>query len=40
MSEQELQAEIEKLRADNEKLKNSVCGESLKVSEKGTGLSL
>jgi len=36
MSEQELQAEIERLRAENEKLKNkSVRGLSLKVSEKG-----
>ena len=36
MSEQELQAEIERLHAENEKLKNKgVRGLSLKVSEKG-----
>ena len=36
MSEQELQAEIDRLRAENEKLKNKgVRGLSLKVSEKG-----
>ena len=40
MSEQELQAEIERLRVENEKLKNKgVRGLSLKVSEKG-GVSL
>ncbi len=36
MSEQELQSEIERLRAENEKLKNKgVRRLSLKVSEKG-----
>jgi hypothetical protein len=40
MSDEELKAEIERLRAENEKLKNKgVRGLSLKVSEKG-GLSL
>ena len=39
-SEQELQAEIERLRAENESLKKPVRGQmSLKVSEKG-GLSV
>ncbi len=36
MSEEDLKAEIEKLRAENDQLKNkSVRGLSLKVSEKG-----
>ena len=36
MSEEVLQAEIERLRAENEKLKNKgVRGLSIKVSEKG-----
>ena len=40
MSEEDLRAELERLRAENNKLKNkSVRGLSLKVSEKG-GLSL
>jgi hypothetical protein len=40
MSDEDLKAEIERLRAENDKLKNkSVRGLSLKVSEKG-GLSL
>ncbi len=40
MSDEDLKAEIERLRAENEKLKNKgVRGLSLKVSEKG-GLSL
>lgn len=40
MSDDDLKAEIEKLRAENEQLKNkSVRGLSLKVSEKG-GVSL
>jgi hypothetical protein len=40
MSDEELKAEIERLRAENEKLKNKgVRGLSLKVSEKG-GVSL
>jgi hypothetical protein len=40
MSEEDLKAELERLRAENEKLKNKgVRGLSLKVSEKG-GLSL
>lgn len=40
MSDQDLKAEIERLRAENEKLKNKgVRGLSLKVSEKG-GVSL
>jgi hypothetical protein len=40
MSDDDLKAEIERLRAENEKLKNKgVRGLSLKVSEKG-GLSL
>jgi hypothetical protein len=40
MADEELKAEIERLRAENEKLKNKgVRGLSLKVSEKG-GLSL
>jgi len=39
-SEQELQAELEKLRAENERLKKPARGQmSLKVSEKG-GLSV
>jgi hypothetical protein len=39
-SEEELKAEIERLRAENEKLKKPVRGQmSLKVSEKG-GLSV
>jgi hypothetical protein len=40
MTDEDLKAEIERLRAENEKLKNKgVRGLSLKVSEKG-GLSL
>jgi hypothetical protein len=40
MSDEDLKAEIERLRAENDKLKNKgVRGLSLKVSEKG-GLSL
>ena len=40
MSDEELRAELERLRAENEKLKNKgVRGLSLKVSEKG-GVSL
>jgi hypothetical protein len=40
MSDEDLKAEIARLRAENDKLKNkSVRGVSLKVSEKG-GLSL
>ena len=40
MSDEDLRAEIERLRAENDKLKNkSVRGLSLKVSEKG-GVSL
>ncbi len=40
MSDEELKAEIERLRAENDKLKNKgVRGLSLKVSEKG-GVSL
>jgi hypothetical protein len=40
MSDEDLKAEIERLRAENEKLKNKgVRGLSLKVSEKG-GVSL
>ena len=40
MSEEDLKAELERLRAENERLKNkSVRGLSLKVSEKG-GVSL
>jgi hypothetical protein len=40
MSEEDLKAELERLRAENDKLKNKgVRGLSLKVSEKG-GLSL
>jgi hypothetical protein len=40
MSDEDLKAEIERLRAENDKLKSkSVRGVSLKVSEKG-GLSL
>ena len=40
MSDEDLKAEIERLRAENDKLKNkSVKGLSLKVSEKG-GVSL
>jgi hypothetical protein len=40
MSDEDLKAEIDRLRAENDKLKNkSVRGLSLKVSEKG-GLSL
>jgi hypothetical protein len=40
MSDEDLKAEIERLRAENDKLKNkAVRGVSLKVSEKG-GLSL
>lgn len=40
MSDEELKAELERLRAENEKLKNKgVRGLSLKVSEKG-GVSL
>jgi hypothetical protein len=40
MSDEDLKAEIERLRAENDKLKNkAVRGLSLKVSEKG-GLSL
>jgi hypothetical protein len=40
MADEDLKAEIERLRAENEKLKNKgVRGLSLKVSEKG-GLSL
>ena len=36
MSDEDLRAEVERLRAENEKLKNkSVRGLSLKVSEKG-----
>lgn len=36
MSEEDLRAELERLRAENEKLKNkAVRGLSLKVSEKG-----
>lgn len=36
MSEEDLRAELERLRAENEKLKNkTVRGLSLKVSEKG-----
>lgn len=36
MSEEDLKAELERLRAENERLKNkSVRGLSLKVSEKG-----
>ena len=36
MSDEDLRAELEKLRAENEQLKNkSVRGLSLKVSEKG-----
>ena len=36
MSEEDLRAELEKLRAENEQLKNKITrGLSLKVSEKG-----